>query len=359
LRRICETALDLGNDSIAAQKLGRFIKDTTEVSGVISSARTQTKFLDNKVLQRNMEVSDFSFDELATGRTTIYLVLPADRLGTDGRWLRLMVSMAIRAVSRIRSSQNLPVVFMLDEFGTVGKLDAIETHYGLARGSGIAIWAVLQDLNQLQHDYPKKWQSFISSSAAVTSFGVMDEATAEHISKLLGTATVEYQTTSASSGTSTSASGASSSKSANTSFNVTGRPLLLPDEVRRLDSRLCLILGRHDPIVCRRLVYYEDSPFYLAARADPHFGSPERQRELAEVKTAAALVQLAERQIIDFTSAREALLPCGLIVEKDRRGRMAVRRGEDQVAEFRLERELIPWARRVMARQFHKKKLLF
>ena len=81
-------------------KLARFLKDTTEITGVLSAARTQTAFLDTMPEQEN---TDFSFDELATGRATIYVVIPAEQLRDNGRWLRLMVSMAIRAVARIRA----------------------------------------------------------------------------------------------------------------------------------------------------------------------------------------------------------------------------------------------------------------
>ncbi len=66
----------------------------------MSTARTQTGFLDSEVLTRNMETSDFSFEELCGGNISIYLVLPPDKLETYARWLRLMVSIAIRAVAR-------------------------------------------------------------------------------------------------------------------------------------------------------------------------------------------------------------------------------------------------------------------
>ena len=367
LRTICGDAVALGSDSVAAKKLGRFKKDTTEVSGVFSTARTQTSFLDSETLRRNMEISDFSFDEMATGLATVYLVLPAERLATYGRWLRLMVSVGIRAVAHTRASQQQPVVFMLDEFGTVGRLEAVENAYGLMRGFGMALWAFLQDLTQLQRDYPKSWQSFIANSAAVTCFGVMDEFTVEHISKMLGTMTVEYQTQSESvsdsTGTSWSAGGTSTSASRNisrnTSMNMTGRPLLMPDEVRRLNADLCLVLGRYNPILCRRLVYYEDYPFYRAARWDPHFGSPQQQTKAAESKTAAALAHLARQQITSFDSATTGLLSCGFKVEKSYWGSISVRRGQRQLAKFRREQDFIPWAQQILAEGYRRLEFVF
>ena len=210
LRTICAHVVEVAPRSVAAMKLGRFLKDTTEASGVVSTARTQTAFLDNIPEDQG---SDFSFDELATGRATVYLVIPADKLRDNGRWLRLMVSMAIRAVSRIRASLDLPVLFMLDEFGTVGRLEVVENAYGLMRGFGIAVWAFLQDLNQLSQDYPKSWRTFIANSTAMTCYGVMDQFTAEEVSKMLGTETREYEARSISKTTGTSWSPTGSSTS--------------------------------------------------------------------------------------------------------------------------------------------------
>jgi type IV secretion system protein VirD4 len=134
-----------------------------------------------------METSDFSFDELCGGNISVYLVLPPDKLETYARWLRLMVSIGIRAVARGGSQGRLPALFVLDEFGTIGKLNAVAKAYGLMAGLGMIMWAFAQDLNQLKRDYPDHWETFIGNSQAVTCFGVMDNFTADYISKMLGT----------------------------------------------------------------------------------------------------------------------------------------------------------------------------
>ena len=87
-------------DGLAKRKLGRFKDDTEEISGIMSNALTQTGFLDNPTLKRNLEFSDFNFEDLCAGNTSIYLVLPPDKLNTYSRWLRLMVTVGLRAVAR-------------------------------------------------------------------------------------------------------------------------------------------------------------------------------------------------------------------------------------------------------------------
>ena len=147
---IAEKALTFGPDSIAARKLGRFAIDSRETASIISTALTQTAFLDSVTLTENLRESDFSFDDLINGQATIYLVLPVDKLQTYGRWLRLMVSIGIRTVARNVKQLPLPVLFMLDEFGTIGRLNAVSQAYGLMAGLQMMIWAFVQDLVQLK-----------------------------------------------------------------------------------------------------------------------------------------------------------------------------------------------------------------
>src|ERR1039458_5180814 len=164
------------------------------------------------------------------------------------------------------------------EFGRQGHREALRR--GLARapgvsrvmaGLGMIMWAFIQDLNQLKRDYPEHWETFIGNSQAVTCFGVMDNFTAEYISKMLGTSTVEHVNVQTSVGqsvapmgpnTSWLASGRTShSTSTSYSSQVMSRSLLNPDEIRNLGGDLSIIMGRFQPILCRRMVYYQDWRF--------------------------------------------------------------------------------------------------
>jgi len=283
LQGTIKTAIELGPETIAARKLAQFanFKETSSILSVISSARTQTNFLDSDKLNQNMETSDFSFDELCKGNVSIYLVLPPDKLQTYSRWLRLMVSIGIRAIARGRgssSSHGLPALFVLDEFGTIGRLEAIAQAYGLMAGLGMIMWGFVQDFNQLKDDY-RRWETFIANSQAVTCFSVMDNFTTDYISKMLGTQTIqEPQTQNTFSRTDAPSSPGqglfsrktSTTSGANTSIRTLSRPLMHPDEIARLPGDECIILGHFPPIRSRRMIYHEDWWFLLRARPDPY-----------------------------------------------------------------------------------------
>ncbi len=62
-----------------------------ERGSVLSAAKTQTQWLDDKRMKDVLGRSDFRMADLKLKRTTIYLCLPAMRMGTHARWLRLMI----------------------------------------------------------------------------------------------------------------------------------------------------------------------------------------------------------------------------------------------------------------------------
>jgi type IV secretion system protein VirD4 len=306
IRAIVDEAQKLGG--LAKRKLGRFKDDTEEISGIMSNALTQTGFLDNPTLKRSLASSDFSFEDLCDGNTSIYLVLPVDKLKTYARWLRLMVTVGLRAVARrgSRSPLGLPALFVLDEFGTIGKLDAVAQAYGLMAGRGMILWGFAQDLNELKRDYPHDWETIVGNSQAVTCFGVMDNFTADYVSKFLGIATIEQVNVSTTVGKSVGprdqnapiwANRTSIQTSTSTSTQTMSRPLLHPDEVRGLGGDRCLIMGRFPPIQGRRIVYYQDWDLLHWARADPQHPRTEDvrwgalHRRLFEMGSVARLLK--------------------------------------------------------------------
>ena len=185
---------------------------------------------------------------------------------------------------------GLPALFVLDEFGTIGKLDAVAQAYGLMAGRGMILWGFAQDLNELKRDYPRDWETIVGNSQAVTCMGVMDNFTADYVSKMLGIETVEQVNVSTTVGKSVGpqqqgapiwASRTSIQTSTSTSTSTTSRPLLHPDEVRGLAGDRCLIMGRFPPILGRRIVYYQDWDLLHYARPDPQYPRTEDVRRQA------------------------------------------------------------------------------
>ena len=156
-------AAQVGNDELVAEALDAFTDlnaaNKGELASIISTARTQMKFLGTKAIANNVSGSDFRFRELKDRPTTVYLTLPTRYLGTCSKWFRLVVAAALDDL--MREETGVPVLVVLDEFYQLGRLKVIQNAMSLARGYGLQLWPILQDLTQLQEHYEKSWETFL------------------------------------------------------------------------------------------------------------------------------------------------------------------------------------------------------
>lgn len=258
-------------------------KSDKEFSAVLSTAQRHTHFLDGPRLRQVTANSDFRLEELKLGSdspegdsrqqgsgsseggrppTTIYLVLPPERLVTHGRWLRLMVAQTLQTLARSSGQGSHPVLLLLDEFAALGRLEAVETAFGLMAGYGVQLWPFLQDLAQLRSLYGERAGTFLANAAVLQAFGTTDHTTAKLLADMLGQSTVLQTSHSNSQGTSSQGwfDAGSTSRQSGTSIGPTGRPLLMPDEIRRLDARQQLLFVQGQPPVLAGKLRYFDEP---------------------------------------------------------------------------------------------------
>lgn len=237
-------------------------------SNVLASLQSHTHFLDSPRIRTSLEHSDFRFEDLKTSKMTVYLVLPADRLETFGRWLRLLIQQAITVNARnIEVKPDKPILFLLDEMAALGRLTMVEQAYGLMAGFGMQLWGIVQDLSQLERIYEKGWETFIGNSGVLQYFGSRDHKTAEYFSKLCGVTTIQkFSFTraiaravgwSTSSGGQSSGSSSTTTTSNSTTEDLVQRHLAFPDELMVLrDDKQLLMVENCNPIPGKKLIWY-------------------------------------------------------------------------------------------------------
>ena len=235
-------------------------KSDREASGVLSSAQRHTHFLDSPRIAGVTARSDFRFEDLKASSATVFLVLPPDRLDANARWLRLMVSQGLQGLSRAPSRPSHPVLFLLDEFAALGRLEALERAFGLMAGYGIQLWPILQDLHQLKSTYGQSAGTFLSNAGVVQVFNVSDLETARWVSSSLGSYTVSYQIDG--SGSSTNLMQPFKTNSTSATAHLAKRELLTPDEVMRLGPDLAILMRQGGtPVLARKVRYFADPEF--------------------------------------------------------------------------------------------------
>lgn len=198
---IARQVLESAPHEAIRNKLAKFASagDSKEIPSIMSNAQTQTRFLDSSGIARNLENDGIDFGVLKSQNVTVYLVLPPERLTTHAKWLRLVISSAMTAMQKTLKVQGRPdVLFLLDEFPQLGRLEAIETAVSLNAGYGVKIWAAIQHLGQLREHYGENWETFLSAGC-ITAFAPRDVFTRDHLTKLIGTGTKTVRSTSHSS----------------------------------------------------------------------------------------------------------------------------------------------------------------
>lgn len=231
-----------------------------ERGSLLSTVRRHLDFLDDPRLVAALSRSDFSLDDLKTKAMTIYMVMPPNRLASSRAFVRAFFGQSINAVMASAQKPAFRVLFLLDEFPQLGRMEVVEEKLPLIRGYGGAFWLVAQNLDQLKETYPR-WQNFIANCGAKQFFGTADVETARYVSDSLGKFTAEYSTANNSTGQSMGQSG-SFNTGAGTSQQFTGRELLTADEVMRLprEQEIVLITGEA-PWLLNRLNYLRDPEF--------------------------------------------------------------------------------------------------
>jgi type IV secretion system protein VirD4 len=196
----------------------------------------------DEALQESLRVNEVDFQRLKDRPATVYIDIPFRLMAPYAPWLRVVLKAALDAMLDNPTTPEIPVLFVLDEFLSLGPFpefrDAIRTH----AGAGVRLWFFVQDVAALEEFYPNgAWRPFLNCSVK-QFFGIDDPYTAELVGKYLGQTTVAQRVTSASGGLSTEAAGSifdhpsSVTLGTHETIQFYGRPLMTPDEVMALLS---------------------------------------------------------------------------------------------------------------------------
>ena len=132
---------------------------------------------------------------------------------------------------------SLPVHvhFCMDEFSNVSLPDDFDKILSVMRSRGVSVSIILQNMAQLKALFEKQWESIVGNCDEFLYLGGNEQSTHKYVSELLGKATIDTNTYGKSSGRSGNYS---------TNYQVAGRELMTPDEVRMLDNRYALLFIR-------------------------------------------------------------------------------------------------------------------
>jgi type IV secretion system protein VirD4 len=267
-------ALEMMRSNIAGlkNKASQFAEWTNEIRSIASAAKRQTEPFDDTEIAADLDRGTFDFRDMKKRPVTVYLILPPEMMDRHSKWLRLVLTSALRGVLRVREPGEPKALFMLDEFAALGHLQIIETVWALVRGYGIQIMPVLQDLNQLKDLYQDRWETFIGMAGAVVAFGANDLTTAKWMSDRAGETTRVVAGYHSGSGQSTGGQGSTSSNEG-INWQQIKVPFLTPHKIFgiRQGFLYAWLAGVSDSVPVYAPGYYDIDQCEHRARRNPYF----------------------------------------------------------------------------------------
>ena len=129
----------------------------------------------------------------------------------------------------------VPVHFLMDEFANVSLPDDFDKILAVMRSRQVFVSIIIQNIAQLKALFEKQWEGIIGNCDELLYLGGNEQSTHKYVSELLGKETIDTNTYGQSRGRSGSYS---------TNWQISGRELLDPAEVRMLDNRYALLFIR-------------------------------------------------------------------------------------------------------------------
>lgn len=124
---------------------------------------------------------------------------------------------------------------VMDEFANIALPDEFDKLLATMRSREISVSIIIQNIAQLKALFEKQWESIIGNCDEFLYLGGNEDSTHELVSKKLGKATIDTNTYGQSKGRNGNYS---------TNWQISGRELYTPDEVRMLDNRYALLFIR-------------------------------------------------------------------------------------------------------------------
>lgn len=247
----------LSADSVAAFARVNSAPDET-LGSIASTFNTGLRMFSNPTVDAATSACDFDIREVRRRRMSIYLVLPARDIAVAGVLANLFFAQLIDENMDKAPGEDPTVKFqcllVLDEFTSMGRIDAINVGNAFIAGYGLRMLTIVQAVSQMEAPevYGKHGTStLVRNHGLQLIYPPRDDQEAKDVSASLGTFTAK----------SASRSHSGWGKGKSVSVSDQRRPLMLEQELKEMPQHEEIILGKGKPIRCRKAYFYNDPVF--------------------------------------------------------------------------------------------------
>lgn len=256
------TPIQVGNASVVP--LNKYVKDLPinhPSKGLLSvgeiapsrtrgsfytSALMTLKLFTNPLIAEMTSCCDFDAMKVGKEKTAIFIILP-DEKKTYHSLASLYVTQQYQLLSRAADLRGgrlqRRVNFICDEFGNFVKIPIFTNMLTVGGGKGIRFNIFLQGFSQLEEVYDKETTRTIKSNCENWVYLQSDDTeTLKEVSDKLGKYTITTYSLS-------STVGKYTNSSTGQNISLTGRELLMPNEVKDISRPYSLVTSRNDPAI--------------------------------------------------------------------------------------------------------------
>ena len=220
--------------------------------GVMANVAEGVAFLADPQIRIATATSSFSMKDLTgAGKdrpTTLYLVVPPDKIKIQKTWLRLMITAGMHTYKRKPAGARYRCMFMIDELPALGPIAELPSEIATLAGAGVDFTLVIQSFAKLRTTYGDDTDDIIANCAYKWFCNIDDLSTAKYLSETLGRKTVLAKSSGESKTDSFDMKGLNdkpTGKSAGESTNISemGVDLLPVAKVRQLGPDVAILLS--------------------------------------------------------------------------------------------------------------------
>ena len=213
------------------------------VRSIIISANSRLALLENPQILRILSKDDLHLEELGIGvngdkhtRTALFCIIPDSDKSYNFivgmLYTQLFQELYFQADFKNDGKLPIQVTLMMDEFANVALPDDFCSLLSTMRSRRISSIIIIQNLAQIKALFKDTWETITGNCDTLVYLGGNEKSTHQYISEMLGKSTIDKRSTGETRGVHGSAS---------RNYDVLGRELMTPDEVRNMSNKKCLI----------------------------------------------------------------------------------------------------------------------